>query len=280
MLFGMTWGPDRLPEGLYDELVTRSLQQHLAAVRGLHPQFKAVDEADQPEVLARHVKEVVERQLRMLRSDGDRLAFLQRVLDAVGDDGAAVDAAELLQSLGHPAGPAVGLGRVRHRPVIPLSSEALLTNASSEPSVGNLIRAELSSADEVNVIMAFVKWHGIRLMEKELAELRDAEVPLRIITTTYMGATERAALDRLIEDFGAEVRVQYDTQRTRLHAKAWLYRRNTGFDTAYVGSSNLSRSAMLDGVEWNVRLTAVTNPTLLDVGGVRGDHPRHRGRAR
>ena len=90
-----------------------------------------------------------------------------------------------------------------------------------------------------------------------------AGVPLRLITTTYMGATERAALDRLVRDFGADVKVQYDAQRTRLHAKAWLFRRNTGFDTAYVGSSNLSRAAMLDGVEWNVRLSSVSTPPLL-----------------
>ena len=53
------------------------------------------------------------------------------------------------------------------------------------------------------------------------------------------------------------------SQRTRLHAKAWLFRRNTGFDTAYVGSSNLSRAALLDGVEWNVRLSRVSTPALL-----------------
>ena len=63
-----------------------------------------------------------------------------------------------------------------------------------------------------------------------------------------MGATERAALDRLARDFGAEVKVQYDAQRTRLHAKAWLFRRHSGLHTAYIGSSNLSRSAMLDGL--------------------------------
>jgi superfamily II DNA or RNA helicase len=48
-----------------------------------------------------------------------------------------------------------------------------------------------------------------------------------------------------------------------LHAKAWLFRRETGFDTAYVGSSNLSMGALLDGVEWNVRLSNHSTPSLL-----------------
>ena len=51
---------------------------------------------------------------------------------------------------------------------------------------------------------------------------------------------------------------------SRLHAKAWMFRRHTRYDTAYVGSSNLSRAALLDGVEWNVRLSRVGTPSLLD----------------
>ena len=89
-------------------------------------------------------------------------------------------------------------------------------------------------------------------------------MPLRVITTTYLGATDARALDALVNDFGAEVRVNYETDRTRLHAKAWLLRRNTGFHTAYVGSSNLSHAALVDGLEWNVRLSAVATPHLLD----------------
>src|SRR6185437_14517758 len=95
-------------------------------------------------------------------------------------------------------------------------------------------------------------------------ELRRRKVPLRVITTTYLGATDARALDALVDGFGAEVRVNYETQRTRLHAKAWLLRRNTGFHTAYVGSSNLSQAALVDGLEWNVRLSAVSTPHLLE----------------
>src|SRR5207248_2176309 len=56
-----------------------------------------------------------------------------------------------------------------------------------------------------------------------------------------------------------------ETRTTRLHAKAWIFHRRTGFAAAYVGSSNLSRSALVDGLEWNVRLAEAEQPYLLDV---------------
>ena len=85
---------------------------------------------------------------------------------------------------------------------------------------------------------------------------------MRVITTTYVGATERRALDRLVS-LGAEVKVSYETRTTRLHAKSWLFRRASGFSTAYVGSSNMSKAALVDGLEWNVRLSNVEQPHLL-----------------
>ena len=145
-----------------------------------------------------------------------------------------------------------------------MSEAALLTNSKDEPSLGAELRAEIDTADEADLLCAFVKWHGLRLLEPQLRRLHTRGSPLRVITTTYMGATERAALDRLVRELGAEIMVQYDAQRTRLHAKAWMFRRHTRFDTAYVGSSNLSRAALLDGVEWNVRLSRVGTPSLLE----------------
>jgi superfamily II DNA or RNA helicase/HKD family nuclease len=176
-----------------------------------------------------------------------------------------------LMSVSRSASPGLPARALAERPSTPLSDAALLTNAQGEPGMGHEVRAELASADRVDVIMAFVKWYGLRLFDDRLKALHDRGVPLRMITTTYMGATERQALDRLVHDFGAQVKVQYDAQRTRLHAKAWLFRRNTGFDTGYVGSSNLSRAAMLDGVEWNVRLSSIATPTLLQKFGATFD---------
>src|SRR6478672_3777557 len=258
----MTSDGGSLLEGVYESLITAQLQKRLDEAGDIDAPRAAVADADEPEVLSRHVAQAVVRVLRSERNPELRVDLVNRVLKVLGsDEDAVVDASRQLLAVSY-AGDH-GTRRPTLRPATPLSDAALLTNASGEPGIGHELRAEIPTADRVDVIMAFVKWHGIRVIETQLRELRDRGVPFRVITTTYMGATERAALDRLVSEFGADVRVQYDALRTRLHAKAWLFRRNTGFDTAYVGSSNLSRAAMLDGVEWNVRLSSVSTPPLL-----------------
>ena len=252
-----------LRAGLYESLLTSKLGRQLGANADLDPVLRAVDLAEQPEVLARHVREAAFRTLSAQRDPAKRVELVNALLGVLdqADDAASGDPRQLL-SLSRPAVPGTTQLSIV-RPTIPLSDAALLTNAPLEPSLGAEVRAELETADQVDLLCAFVKWHGLRVLDFELKRLRERNKPMRVVTTTYMGATERRALDRLVREFGAEVKIQYDAQRTRLHAKAWLFRRDTQFDTAYVGSSNLSRAALLDGVEWNVRLSRIATPTLM-----------------
>ncbi|GLD35132.1 hypothetical protein Mkiyose1595_13520 [Mycobacterium kiyosense] len=256
-------------EGLYESLVTERLSRALAARADLEPDIGPVDDAEQPLTLTRHLTPLIERSLRASRTAQARARLVDKILAALSDpavldetlhqdDPARIDRLESVVR-------AHKLGASRPvRPVTPLSDAALMTNARNEPTLAAELRAELASADRVDLLCAFVKWQGLRLLEDQLNELRRRNVPVRVITTTYLGATDAKALDALVDDFGAEVRVNYETDRTRLHAKAWLLRRNTGFDTAYVGSSNLSHAALVDGLEWNVRLSAIATPHLLE----------------
>ena len=86
--------------------------------------------------------------------------------------------------------------------------------------------------------------------------------PVRLLTTTYTNSTEQRALEALAE-IGAEVKVSYDTSLTRLHAKAWLFHRASGYSTAYIGSSNLTFAAQQTGLEWNVRVSGARNPDVV-----------------
>ena len=122
----------------------------------------------------------------------------------------------------------------------------------------------MASADHIDLLCAFVQWSGIRVLENSLRAAAERGVPIRVLTTTYIGATDRRALDYFVRELGAEVRVNYDSQSTHLHAKAWMFHRKSDFPTAYVGSSNMSRAALVDGLEWNVRLSKHATPTLLD----------------
>lgn len=256
-------------QGLYESLLTERLYQALAESTDLRPRIELVDEGEQPLVLARHLTPLIERSLRAASTSQERIDLVRRILAVLPHSDALAEAlherepgkVEQLDEVME--ADRLGITRLP-RPATPLSDAALMTNAHNEPTLAAELRAELASADQVDLLCAFVKWQGLRLLEDQLRELRQRNVPLRVITTTYLGATDARALDALVDEFGAQVRVNYETNRTRLHAKAWLLRRNTGFHTAYVGSSNLSHAALVDGLEWNVRLSAVSTPHLLE----------------
>lgn len=260
--------------GVYEELITQRMQAQMEALGGAG--WKAIDadvsEESSPHVIARHLSQAIGRRLAQVPHD-QRVAVANQIIEAITlDDGAfsgpnTRDSFELIadgprQLLALAEQEAPGVYAVR--PLTPLSETALITNSPEDPSLGTELRAELATADRIDLLCAFVKWYGLRVLEESLHAARTRDVPIRVITTTYIGATDRHALDRLVRDFGAEVKVNYEIRSTRLHAKAWLFRRNSGFDTAYVGSSNLSKAALLDGLEWNVRLSSVATPAVLN----------------
>jgi superfamily II DNA or RNA helicase/HKD family nuclease len=238
--------------------MTEALQQR---VEGLRTVRSPVEEAEAANLLGEHLGHVAARALAAMPHE-QRVETVNRLLETLAPADRLLPGPEALQAVAQSEVP--GVWRLLDiRPQVPLSRPALLTNASGDPKLGSELRSELATADRVDLLCAFVKWYGLRVLEAELLERRERGVPMRVLTTTYMGATDRTALDRLVREFGAQVKVNYETQSTRLHAKAWLFHRNSGFATAYVGSSNLSRAALLDGLEWNVRLAGSHTPELL-----------------
>ncbi|GAA2273400.1 DEAD/DEAH box helicase [Streptomyces hawaiiensis] len=255
--------------GVYEKLITHDVHSELEQFRAAG--WKAIDAEVTPEssphVLARHISEAVSRRLSQLRPE-DRVSVANRILESLASTASEpneaaspiVDGPRQLLALAQQE----ATGVYALRPLTPLSETSLITNSPEDLSLGAELRAELATADRIDLLCAFVKWYGIRVLEDSLRAAKERGVPIRVITTTYIGATDRHALDRLVRDFGATVKVNYEIRSTRLHAKAWLFRRQTGFDTAYVGSSNLSKAALLDGLEWNVRLSSVATPAVLN----------------
>lgn len=259
-----------LGPGLYESLITEGLRAQIAELSVRLPvDERPLNSADAADRIAWHVSQQVERALLDV-SDEDRVRIgvevARALIDRLGDL-VEVDRRSIL------ADPTAVLHAVLRRnpdgspaviasPLIPILDTTLLTNAPGEPTLWGQLRSEIESADAIDVVMAFIRRSGIGPLLDALRRHCEAGGELRVLTTTYTDSTERRALDQLV-DLGAQVRISYDLSSTRLHAKAWVFHRRSGFSTAYVGSSNLTHSAQVTGLEWNVRASAARNPDVI-----------------
>jgi superfamily II DNA or RNA helicase len=264
----------KLVPGLYESAVTAGLDKELQERHSDNTTREALTEDNAPHVLSRMIHDASFKALRSLPKEQRleaQVAFANGLLELIGekvkDSGVSAEdhlkpPGELLLEIRDAEHARLGTGLVT-RPTLPLRHSDLLVNGPRDLRVGHEVRLELASADRVDLLISFIKWSGFRLIRSELKDFLERRPgKLRVLTTTYLGATDPDALEAL-RDLGADVRVSYDARRTRLHAKAWLFHRNSGFSTGIIGSSNLSTSALLDGCEWNVRLSNVDNPAIL-----------------
>ncbi|TLF53108.1 DUF3427 domain-containing protein [Halomonas urmiana] len=247
---------DRLPEGLYERLLDEELKVQLDAHPDLRPVLRALDDETAPHAYSQFISQLLHRALRIVDAK-DRLPLINRIIEIVSaTDGLDYLTRKRLISRDKPLLTEIGhLGEPLPRPHTPLATSALLTGLGHDPPLEHELRAEMATADGVDILVSFIKWSGLRLLMPALECLAGRGVPVRLISTSYMGASDPTALEWLTRQPNVTVRVSYDTGGTRLHAKAYLFRRDSGYSTAYIGSANMSHSAMTQGLEWTVKVT-------------------------
>lgn len=129
----------------------------------------------------------------------------------------------------------------------------LIRGGEADPLLPHLL-AHLDRAVVVDIAAAFTLESGVRLVEEHLRDLLDRGGRARILTGDYLGVTEPAALLRLLDLQGRiELRI-FESAGTSFHPKAYLLTLRDGDGVAYVGSSNLTATALRRGIEWNYRV--------------------------
>ncbi|MGO2291723.1 MAG: DUF3427 domain-containing protein [Pseudoalteromonas sp.] len=148
-------------------------------------------------------------------------------------------------------------------PLTGLTQSELFSGANAGISLETELKREIKSSDTIYWLVSFIKWTGLRIFKNELEAFTKSGNKLKVITTSYMGATDAKAVEFLAGLPNTEVKLSYNNQQERLHAKSYLFMRNTGFHTGYIGSSNLSHSALTSGLEWNLKITAQEIPHII-----------------
>jgi superfamily II DNA or RNA helicase len=266
--------------GLYEQLINKLVLSQLNQIDRdkFYIKENDIDKAEAAKLLSQYLTNVIRYALNLITGDESierQIALSNKIIHLIKEELSNQDFDENLISVEAKILSAIFSKldadfsdfekHLKHiTPYSRLSHSELFTGNNAGISLESEIKKEILSADKINFLVSFIKWTGIRIFEKELSEFTERGGKLKIITTSYMGATDLKAIEYLSGLKNTEVKVSYNTDNERLHAKAYLFYRNTGFHTGYIGSSNLSRSALTNGLEWNIKITTQEVSHIID----------------
>jgi superfamily II DNA or RNA helicase len=269
-----------LQEGLYEKLIDKLISTKINTLdkNVFYIKENPIDRAEAARVLSQHLTEIIkialsqfsgeeslEEQIKLsnkiillLKSELQEESFEEEIIATEG---------KILSAIFSKVDARFSDFEKHLKEITPytrLSQSELFTGNNAGISLESEIKKEILSSDKIHFLVSFIKWTGIRIFERELQDFTDRGGQLKIITTSYMGVTDLKAVEYLAGLKNTEVKISYNTENERLHAKAYLFFRETGFHTGYIGSSNLSRSALTNGLEWNMKITTREVSHIID----------------
>ncbi len=267
-------------EGIYEELVTKLVSQKLNEIDNnfFHIKKSVLDKEEASSILSKHLSQTIKHALNYIKGDNKIelqieisnkiIRFLKEELnkDEFEDDLISIEG-EVLNAVfsridAHYSDLNLHLKEIT--PYTRLTHSELFTGGNVGLSLESELKKEILSSNEIDLLVSFIKFKGIIILENELKEFTKRGGQLRVITTTYMGASDYKAIQLLSKLDNTQVKISYNSGNERLHAKAYLFKRNTGFHTGYIGSSNFSRSALTDCLEWNLKITTKEVSHIID----------------
>lgn len=263
----------KIKKGIYEQVISNKIHEELKIREDEINIFKEEIEKEEAKViLSKYLQEVTKKSLNLIKNKdiNKQIEVCNQIINYLSEQ---VEDKEIKGNNIHKDGEIllsveekINKSKIKNnniRPLTPISQSYLFTNSNNEPDLISELKREILSSDNIDILVSFIRWSGLRLIKDELIEHTQTK-KLRIITTSYMGASEFKAIKFLSELPNTEVKISYDTQRTRLHAKSYMFHRNTGFTTAYIGSSNISKDAMTTGLEWNMKVSEKDSKNIVD----------------
>jgi superfamily II DNA or RNA helicase len=267
-------------EGIYEELVTKLVSQQLETINkdAFFINKSVVDKDEASSVLSRHLAQTIKNALNYVKGENQIEAqieiankiilFLKDELkkEDFNNDLIAIEG-EILKAVftkidAHFTDFNLHLKEIT--PYTRLTHSELFTGGNVGLSLESELKKEILSSNKIDLLVSFIKFKGIIILERELQEFTKRGGQLRVITTTYMGASDYKAIQLISKLENTKIKISYNSGNERLHAKAYLFKRDTGFHTGYIGSSNFSRSALTDGLEWNLKITTKEVSHIID----------------
>jgi superfamily II DNA or RNA helicase len=267
-------------QGIYEELITLLVSEKINELNkeAYYINKSKIDKTEAANLLAKHLSQIIKNALKLIQGENQInrqievankiILFLKDELknDSFNNDLVAIEG-EILNAVFTKVDNHFSDFNLRLKEIIPytrLTHSELFTGGNLGLSLESELKKEILSSNKIDLLVSFIKFKGIIILERELKEFTESGGQLRVITTTYMGASDYKAIELLSKLNNTEVKISYNTGNERLHAKAYLFRRNTGFHTGYIGSSNFSRSALTDGLEWNIKITTNEISHIID----------------
>lgn len=268
-----------LKDGIYEKVISEGLDKELKEALQKEEIWVGrddkLDSQDAVAYLASYLRNLISSCLKEIadRNDGDTMedeirltneviSLLRKKIESLEDDCRVVSHDFLLTSIEHRRNK--GERKDWVRPDTSVSHSFLFTNSRNDTSMASELRKEIASSDRIDFLVSFIRFTGLSMILPYLREFTNHGGKLRVITTTYMGATDPKAVEVLASLPNTEIHISYNVKETRLHAKSYMFHRDSGFSTAYVGSSNLSHAAIADGLEWNVKITQQDLPNIIE----------------
>ena len=266
-----------LKSGLYEQVINKKIDAELNNLDDKFSQTSHIDKAESSKILTSYIADILKKGFDNVSDNGGnveaQIELANKIVTTIINETEENDfdtlkiseRAEQLLALLDKKNNVITLNSKTQiiRPETSISQSSLFTGAIHEPQMFSELKKEIVSANNIDMLVSFIKWSGLRLIIEELSEFTKNGGELRIITTSYMGATDVKAIEELRKLPNTKIKVSYDTKRTRLHAKTYVFYRDTDFTTAYVGSSNLSNAAISSGLEWNVKVTKKDLPETI-----------------